>query len=408
MISVSEGFKNACKNGWVENQFTIIVFGYYENENLYIENKNIIANSMAIEQALSDEADLKFGGAVAGSFEIEISNMPDLTGRYITVMLTQKAMSPLYPGTTIFPGATLYPGYVAYTQSFYLFSGEVYSCKFTKNRLTRKLVAYDRFYWRGSIDCTKWYRTLYSSQDERTLYDIRKAVCEKFRLIEADDTVTLPADNLLVKMIDGSVTVGDLLRMICEFNGCFIYFNGGGNLVYCNISADTHSDEAAETYDYSYKNAVIEDFTKEKYTGIYFKMPTDFLAWDFRPDYSTDNLYYEENSLITSGYDEARYLYGNINSYDLALKPNFNIDYTPMELTAATRLWVELGDRISFKMRWYSIETVNGIEQSTAHDETVYSYVLSRRITGTQFLMDEINARGENIKYTEESFSNNS
>ena len=79
-----------------------------------------------------------------------------------------------------------------------------------------------------------------------------------------------------------------------------------------------------------------------------------------------------------------------------------------MELTAATRLWVELGDRISFKMRWYSIETVNGIEQSTAHDETVYSYVLSRRITGTQFLMDEINARGENIKYTEESFSNNS
>ena len=164
-----EKFKNACINGAVENQFRIRVFGYNaDGSELNIYNKNIVADSLKIEQAICDDSDLKFGGTIAGSFEIEISNMPDLTGKYISVYVTQTAMMPLYPGDTIYPGATLYPGYVAYTYGFVLFSGEVYSCKYTKNRLTRKLVAYDRFYWKGTIDCTEWYRGLFGAGDKIT------------------------------------------------------------------------------------------------------------------------------------------------------------------------------------------------------------------------------------------------
>ncbi len=401
MIEVSSNFKFAALNGTTNNELHIEVFGYNpDGSNLHIRNKNIVSESMVIEQSICDESDLKFGGCIASQFEIDLSNAPDLTGKYITVSLTQTAKSKLYPSTQTFPGADTYPGEGKYIQSFDIFSGEVYSCKSSKNHLTRKLVAYDRFYWRGSIDCTNWYRSLYSDKVQISLYELRKAICSKFRLLEADESVTLPADNLNVKMIEDNVTVTDLLRMICEFNGVFLFFNGRGNLEYRSLNKDT---AATEDYIY-YMDVEREDFTKTAYTGIYFNLSKGGWAWYF-DSAEDDSLYFEEdNALITTGYDDPYLLGTHLGGLGADIKPNFNIEYTPVTLSAQCRLWVQLGDRIKFKVKWYSLETdKNGNEYAVEHEDELCSYVLSRKISGIQALKDEISAEGEDIRYTEDS-----
>lgn len=398
MIEVSENFKSAVINGTTSNQLDICVFGYNtDGSNLHIYNSNIVSESMAIEQAISDDSDLKFGGCIASSFEIELSNTPDLTGRYITVWVTQKAKSYLYPSVSTFPGADTFPGYGEYSHQFALFSGEVYSCKLSKNRITRKLVAYDRLYWRGQIDCTGWYRSLYNGVVQMSIYDLRKAICNRFRFIEADESTTLPADSLNVQMITDKVTVSDLLRMICEFNGVFCFFDGGGNLEFRPLSDRT------EFYAF-YQNAEKEDFVKKPYSGVYFNLSNGGFAWDLNSE-NKESLYFEQdNILITTGYDDARTLGTHIGDYREALLPNFNVGYTPISLRAETRLWVELGDRIELKIKWYSIETDStNNEYAVEHEDTVYSYVLSRRIKGIQAMVDEITANGEDVHYTEDS-----
>ena len=400
MIYVDNNFKYAALNGTAHNELHIEVFGYNpDGTNLHIYNRNIVSESMTIEQAICDESDLKFGGCIASSFEIELSNTPDLTGKYITVWITQTAEAKLYPGIQAFPGTDTYPGGMRGRCTFALFSGEVYSCKSSKNHLTRKLVAYDRFYWRGSIDCTNWYRNLYSDKVQISLYDLRKAICSKFKLIEEYENTALPADSLNVKMIDGNVTVADLLRMICEFNGVFLFFNGGGNLEYRSLNKDT---AATEAYEY-YIDVEREDFVKTAYTGVYFNLSKGGWAWNWGSD--NESLYFEEdNILITTGYDDPYLLGTHLGGLGAALKPNFNIEYTPLTLQTQCRLWVQLGDRIKLKVKWYSLETdSNGNEYSKEHEDELYSYVLSRKISGIQALKDEITAEGEDVRYTEDT-----
>lgn len=401
MTEVSECFKYAALNGTSHNELRIEVFGYNTNgTNLHIYNNNIVSESMIIEQAICDESDLKFGGCIASSFEIELSNTPDLTGKYITVWLTQTAQAKLYPGIQAFPGANTYPAGIKESHTFALFSGEVYSCKSSKNHLTRKLVAYDRFYWRGSIDCTNWYRSLYSDKVQVSLYDLRKAICSRFGFFEEDESVVLPADGFNVKMIEDNVTVAELLRMICEFNGVFLFFNGNGNLAYRSLNKES---VATEKYGY-YMDLGREDFTKTGYTGVYFGLSKGYLSWYFSI-VEDDSLYFEENNaLIAAGYDDPYLLGTHLEGWKDYLKPNFDIEYTPLTLTAQCRLWVQLGDRVKLKVKWYSLdEDDNGNEYAVEHEDEIYSYVLSRKITGIQALKDEITAEGENVRYTEES-----
>ncbi|MDE7390206.1 MAG: hypothetical protein K2M82_04615, partial [Lachnospiraceae bacterium] len=236
MIEVSENFKFAALNGTTHNEISIIVFGYNaDGSNLYIRNKNLVSESMKIEQAISDDSDLKFGGCIASSFEIEVVGVPDLTGRYITVQITQTAKIPTYPSATTYPGANVYPNGAEYKETFNIFSGEVFSCKSGKNQLSRTLVAYDRFYWRGSINCTEWYATQHNKSADyyyTTINDLRKAICSHYDIVEQYPDDILPIDDMEIEKADGKVTVAELLRSLCEMSGVFCMLNGSGNIEY--------------------------------------------------------------------------------------------------------------------------------------------------------------------------------
>ncbi len=152
---------------------------------------------------------------------------------------------------------------------------------------------------------------------------------------------------------------------------------------------------------YYYIDLETEDYEKTAYDGIYtdsFEEGTGHFATYVTGD--QDNLYYmEDNPLIFGGYSAQEFsqaLYDN----DLGSVGNdyFAVTYTPLTLTAQTRLWVELGDRVVVTVHWWDLD---GNERELA----VTSLVLSREISGIQALEDVITANGENVHYTEDDFT---
>lgn len=409
MINVSEGFKNAVRNGTTHNELDIIVFGYnVDGSNLHIHNKNIVSESMTIEQAISDDSDLKFGGAVASSFEIEIVGIPDLTGRYITVQLTQTAKIPTYPGATTHPGANVYPNGAEYKESFDIFSGEVFSCELSKNHLSRKLIAYDRFYWRGGINCTEWYANQHNQSGNyyyTTIHDLRKALCENYRIIEAYSNDVLPIDDMEIEKVDGKVTVSELLGSLCEMSGVFCILNGSGNIEYHTLSndsdiPDTIRKPGTEEYGFNYRDCSHDEFTKS-FTGILHRGENGASSWFGTTGENSfyvlsDNILADSYTGYTTWYEEMKEY---IDWHGFMKYLRFE-KYTPMNIVTPCRLWVQLGDRIKFKVHNYSLNP-DGTVSIT--DKEISSYVLSRRITGIQALTDEFTANGENVKYTENS-----
>ena len=398
MINALPAFRVANIAGTTKTELTIRVFA---DEQYIIGSKNIVSESMKITQAICDDSDIRFGGCIAGSFEIEISKNVDLTGKYITVTAKQTSTAPTYPGAHLFSGMPTYPGGTQFEESFDVFSGEVFSCKHVKNGLTRRLIAYDRFYWRGSMDCTAVYKTAFGNSTKTTLGNLRQALLTHFRIRqqaiiditpeggEYDYTAPVPlsADDFdIYKMDVDELTLNDALRMIGEFSGVFMWLNGSGNLEY--ITLPSENDAADDTYDF-YIDADAEPFTVESFDG--FKIPA---LGDFSFDSSLDvarPYLLDDNPLITYGYTSPNFQ-SEYNSVKSAIKQNFNFLYRPASIKAQSRLWLQLGDKVKFSLKWY---TLNDDDTASSHEEDVYMVILSRTISGIQALTDELEAQGE-------------
>ena len=413
MITVPEHYKVGVIEGNVRGYLNITVFNWVDNgdgttSNLHIENESIVSESMMIEQSISDDSDIKFGGCIASRFEIDIANMPDLTGGYITVFFTQAFTAPTYPGAHLYPGV-VYPGGYAGNQEFAVFSGDIISCKLNKNRITRHLVAYDRFYSRGQIDCTRWYQSWWGNAAWHTLGDLRQAVVSRFGINENNPGEALPGDNLEVSKLDGTLTVIDILHAVCEISGCFMFFGGNGKIDYIYINQEKYTG-GANTEEYTfYKDFEYEEYEKQRFSHLLvqgFEGGSVLVACQDETTEPERNVYAIKNEILTTGYTADswsdpnyafngwRVIVGNIYEAD-----SFNVAYTPCRLTAGSRLWVELGDKILVHQTVYD-------EQGNSTVETVESIVLSRTISGINALTDDITAEGENKIYTEEDYSN--
>ena len=421
MLTVSEDFKNACLLYPVRTELDICVIGAGENNSdLHIYNSNIVSESMKIEQSICDEADIKFGGAVSSSFEIDVFGVPDLTGKRITVTITQSVAIPLYPNMA-YPGENIYPGRKVLSEGFKVFTGNVFSCKFNKNHITRKIVAYDDLCWIGNVNCAEWYDSIqhvgYShiSPSEvlykyTNVYELRKALCTKYGITEQYPNDVLSADNIDIEKADGKITVAEILRCICEMSGVFCYLNGEGKLEYHTISENENitniQKPSAESYGFNYSDCSYEEYER-KLSGMYHRAQSGFVNW-FGYDGSTSpEMYFLEDNAIVDAY-------GSFTSwsYEIGVEEDgvqrwknlanflYFAPYRPMTLKTPCRLWVQLGDKITFKVHSYEM---NG-DLLTSTEKEITSYVLSRRITGIQALNDEFTANAENVKYTERDY----
>lgn len=399
MINALPAFRVANVAGTTKTELTIRVFA--DDGQHIIGSKYVVSESMKITQAICDDSDIRFGGCIAGSFEIEISKNVDLTGKYITVTAKQTSTAPTYPGAHLFPGMPTYPGATQFEESFAVFSGEVFSCKRVKNGLTRRLIAYDRFYWRGSMDCTAAYKEAFGGGTTTTLGNLRLKLLQHFLIRQqaiVDITpeggdydytapVPLPADEFTVYKMDvDELTLNDALRMIGEFSGAFMWLNGSGNLEY--ITLPSENDAADDTYDF-YIDADAEPFTVSGFDG--FMIPA-FGEYLFGPSPNVARTYLmDDNPLVTYGYTAPNFNQ-EFNTVKSLIEPNFDIYYRPASIKAQSRLWLQPGDKVKFSLKWY---TLGDDDTASSHTEDVYMVILSRRITGIQALTDELEAQGE-------------
>lgn len=413
MLTVSEDFKNACLLYPVRTELDICAIGAGENNSdLHIYNSNIVSESMKIEQSICDEADIKFGGAVSSSFEIDVFGVPDLTGKRITVTITQSVAIPLYPNMA-YPGENIYPGRKVLSEGFKVFTGNVFSCKFNKNHITRKIVAYDDLYWIGNVNCAEWYDSVHR-QSVETPYtmveNLRKALCRKYGIVEQYPDDVLPTDNIYIEKADGKITVNEVLRCICEMSGVFCFLNGDGKLEYHTISENGNSTNiqkpSAESYGFNYSDCSYEEYER-KLSGMYHRAQDGTVNWFGWDNPSSPEMYFLEDNQIVDAYGGYTSWSEQIGREDDGVQiwqkiyNNLNFaPYRPMTLKTPCRLWVQLGDKITFKVHSYEM---NG-DLLTSTEKEITSYVLSRRITGIQALNDEFTANAENVKYTERDY----
>lgn len=413
MLTVSEDFKNACLLYPVRTELDICVIGAGENNSdLHIYNSNIVSESMKIEQSVCDEADIKFGGAISSSFEIDVFGVPDLTGKRITVTITQSVAIPLYPNMA-YPGENIYPGRKVLSEGFKVFTGNVFSCKFNKNHITRKIVAYDDLYWIGNVNCAEWYDSVHR-QNVETPYtmveSLRKALCRKYGIVEQYPDDVLPTDNIYIEKADGKITVNEVLRCICEMSGVFCFLNGDGKLEYHTISENENSTNiqkpSMESYNFNYSDCSYEEYQRQL-AGMYHRAKDGTVNWFGWDNPSSPEMYFLEDNTIVDAYGGYTSWSEQIGREEDGVQiwekiyNNLNFTpYRPMTLKTPCRLWVQLGDKITFKVHSYEM---NG-DLLTSTEKEITSYVLSRRITGIQALNDEFTANAENVKYTERDY----
>lgn len=398
-------FKDYYDRGKRHRSITITVFK--DPEPVMITSEKIVYESLRLTQTLCDEADIRFGGACSSSFEIDLFGVEDLTGEYITVTLTESLIVPTYPSMTTYPGQA-YPGYTPISYSTNIFSGEVYSCRFAKDKITRHLIAYDRLYWRGSLDCTAWYKNGSfwhqppgTSFYYTTVYELRKAICEQFDIVEQYPNDVLPTDTIEIEPIEGNVTVAQLLHDLCEMNGVFCVLNGTGNLQYHTLSTnDTITNirkPSTEVYGTVYADCEYEEYEKE-FTGI---------AWVGKNGvwvgFSTNNAFYvinSENKIMNA--------YGGYTTWSIELDRTgidellkaVQVSAVPMTLKVPFRSWVEVGDLISFQARSF---TPDGSGGYSAAWKTITTPILTRTVNGLHAMTDEFSTSAENVKVTEEN-----
>ena len=395
MRNVDADFKSKYKdsNSFVKSQMFITV----NDGDTMICNSDIVSQSMKLSQSICDSDEFRFGGCIACQFEIETSNTAVKKGDKIKVKLEQEVNYLLYPQNDLYPSDTLYPGFQkSFDNNNDLFCGNVYSSVYSKNRTTKKIVAYDAFYWIGSVDCSAWYKKLYDDyavDGYLKIGKIRSALLEKF-FKNSYEEVNLPADELKVKKVSGKVTVLDLLRQICEINGVFAFIKGNGIVSFIEIK-NTVSDEHPQYEHYNYCIDIeIEDFETDVYGGFYimgFQNGNGF--YDFSS--SSNENYYPIDDIPIITENETTQDFGqewsnlNKSGYNGVLGEKF----TPFSMKSVYRGWVEIGDQIR-------------VDYRIGNDKGYFdSYILNRTLSGFPAIRDEISASGGAEAYTEDDFN---
>ena len=196
MQNVTQEFKNAFLSG--SQKYLILSF---EDEH-ELNNKNILSESMLIEQTLCDEEQLKFGKCSANVFKINIYNDDK---KYIGLKFN----------------AELRCGDFVKRLGTYKVKEENKS----PDKLTKEIVAYDQMYDIANTNVADWYNNLdfgtISEPKQLSIKTIRDSLFNHLG-IQQKDTVLIN-DNLLVgKTIEATTISGlDMIESICEINGVF-------------------------------------------------------------------------------------------------------------------------------------------------------------------------------------------
>lgn len=451
MLPITDGLKAKLLDYNTTNSLQIVVYGEGLSRTTITED-NIVSESMALKQSICDEERIRFGGCIASEFSIQLMNTESMTfasnsadssavsllDKYIAVTLVQSYFDKLYPRKNLYPSKNLFPGYATYYYPVTIFYGKITGCERQQdNRNVFNITAYDPISELFDIDVSNQLNKLFTNG--RATIDTLAALCldgidydpNDFERQGFSDWMQLVNHDW--ESNNEKITKGELLRNVCEFCAGYGFYRPSER----KFRLFKHDDgiRGSEIYE-SYEDFYFQEGRMGSYTGIVFNYAGDISVdrndknkqWGGKIGYFDENCFEELEEVKTEIGDNA-YCYDmtdNILAYDYSdsKNPYYNLStikaiyylfknsmilsgedlYTPMQLTAEGKTWVEVGDTIKI------IEPVTNIygEYLTSSGEVTDNYdnaaritytsrVLSRTLKGIKALTDTIEAKGETI-----------
>lgn len=322
-----------------------------------IDGTQVPDDNLILTQVLCSTESLTFGQCGASMVEVTVADvLMDLTGKWFTLSIEAG-------------------GYEMMLGIYKVDSFER-QADITK----KKIVAYDRML-NFTIDVSAWYQGLTFPM---SLKQFRTSLCEYVGVQQIE--IALPLDNMQVsKTIDPSKLSGrDVMKAICEINGCFgqIDMTGRFKYVFLGASGLFPSEEL-----YPSDDLFPAELEGETLSHIKEATYEDFLV------YGIDKVQIrQEEGDVGASYGAGTNTYtiqGNFLVYGKGASDLLNIaatvhgiisqkNYRPGKIVTQALPWVEPGD---------------GIICYTS-DDVIETYCLKRTIKGIQAMMDTFEAQG--------------
>ena len=336
--------------------------------NLAYGNDGILKESFRLTESLCDNDSLEFVGCIASCCQISLYDIrEDVKGQRMTVVVDDIPM----------------------------FDGIVDSVEIQNPSLVKKITAYDKLYSISDVDVVSWYQGL---TFPKTLKQIRDSLLAYLGL--TCDAVTLPADNASIAKEYEPRTLNGLtcLKAICQINGCCGIINRYGK------------------FEFRYVSNAVE--------GLYPSLWTFPGATTFPSGHSQDGKYnlgyyesmkyqeYQVNPVskvqirpsdmeigVTEGSGSNKYIIqanmwaknlsnGTLHSIASGILNKLkDVTFHPCNIKGDGLPFLEVGDVIEYPIN------LDNIDQEGGYDVNIF-LIMSRTLTGTQFLRDTFTARG--------------
>nr|DAM27038.1 MAG TPA: hypothetical protein [Caudoviricetes sp.] len=326
---------------------------------LLVDGDQISTETFVLEQSLCDSNALKFGQCSSAMMEIVVSDvLMDVTGKEFALSVEvgdYEMMLGIYKVDS--------------------FVRQVDGSK-------KKITAFDRMR-KFDVDVAEWYQGLAFPMG---LKQFRTSLCEYVGIKQREST--LPLDDMQVtKTIEPSQISGrDVMKAICEINGCFGQIDVSGKFKYVFLGASGlfPSEELHPADDLFPSELEGETLSYYNPSGTTYE---DFLVYGI----DQVQIRQEEGDVgaVYGGGKNAYTIQGNFLVYgksaselmDIAATAYAQISgkvYRPCKIVTAALPWIEPGD---------------GIICYTS-DDVIETYCLKRAIKGIQGMMDTFEAQG--------------
>ena len=175
---------------------------------LTIENNRIVSESLQITEALSCDDDMVFGSCEGAELQITVADVnEDITNREFAL--------------TVEIGG--------YEMALGLYTVKAFERQ--SDRRKRKITAYDRMSW-FNVDVAGWYNDL---EFPMTVKTFRDSLCDYIGIQQTQTTLLFDSLEISKTIEPTQISGLDVLKAICEINGCFGHIDKTGQLVYVQL-----------------------------------------------------------------------------------------------------------------------------------------------------------------------------
>lgn len=341
--------------------------GLYPSEHgepwVVIENNRIETESLVITESLSEPEDLTFGSCESAMLEIVVADViEDLTGREFTL-------------TVETDGYIMAMG--VYTVTSYVKQSD---------RRKRKITAYDRMRWFDQ-DVAAWYNEL---TFPITLKTFRDSLCDYIGITQAGDSLLFDSMGITKTINPAEISGLDILRAICEINGCFGHIDKTGQLKYIQLqqtglypSETLYPDKElypsefggdgrlAEIVSHYKQPMTYEDYLVEGIDSLVIRQQEGDIGANVGDG---ENVYAIEGNMLVYGKSASELL----NIAQSLLPYISGRIYRPANIQCYAMPWVEVGD---------------GLIVATSND-IVETFCMKRTTKGIQAMTDTIESTG--------------